>query len=30
VGCGFLIELDFLEGRKILSSYEIHSLLRYA
>ena len=30
VGCGFLIELDFLEGRKILSSYEIHSLIRYA
>ncbi len=30
VGCGFLIELDFLEGRKILSNYEIHSLIRYA
>jgi len=30
VGCGFLIELDFLEGRKILSQYEIHSLLRYS
>jgi len=30
VGCGFLIELDFLEGRKILSPYDIHSLIRYA
>ena len=29
VGCGFLIELDALEGRKILSQYDILSLLRY-
>ena len=29
VGCGFLIELDALEGRKVLSKYEIHSLIRY-
>jgi adenine phosphoribosyltransferase len=30
VGCGFLIELDFLDGRKILSKYDINSLIRYA
>ncbi len=29
VGFGFLISLDFLEGRKILSQYDIHALLRY-
>lgn len=29
VGFGFLISLDFLEGRKILSAYDIHALLRY-
>ena len=28
-GFGFLIELDFLEGRKVLSQYEVHALLRY-
>jgi adenine phosphoribosyltransferase len=28
-GFGFLIELDFLEGRKVLSAYEICALLRY-
>ncbi len=29
LGFGFLIELAFLEGRKILSPYEIHALLSY-
>jgi len=29
VGFGFLISLDFLEGRKILSAYDVHALLRY-
>jgi adenine phosphoribosyltransferase len=29
-GFGFLIELEFLEGRKVLSPYEVHALLRYA
>src|ERR671912_420987 len=28
-GFGFVIELDFLEGRKRLPHYEIHSLLHY-
>lgn len=28
-GFGFLLELDFLEGRKALGSYEVHSLIRY-
>lgn len=28
-GCAFLMELDFLEGRKRLAQYEIFSLLRY-
>lgn len=28
-GFGFLLELGFLEGRKVLSAYEIHTLLRY-
>ena len=28
-GCGFLAELDFLEGRKTLNGYEINSLIRY-
>ncbi|MGM0602360.1 MAG: adenine phosphoribosyltransferase [Bacillota bacterium] len=27
VGCGFLLELDKLDGRKILEGYEIRSLL---
>ena len=30
VGCGFLIELAFLEGRKRLEPREVHALLRYA
>ena len=30
VGIGFLIELDFLEGRKVLSEYDVHALIRYA
>ena len=29
VGFGFLISLDFLEGRKILSKYDVHALLQY-
>jgi adenine phosphoribosyltransferase len=29
VGCGFLIELAFLDGRKRLAPHEVHSLLRY-
>ena len=28
-GCGFLAELNFLDGRKALSAYEINSLIRY-
>ena len=28
-GLGFVIELEFLEGRKALGSYDIHSLIRY-
>ncbi|MFU8789893.1 MAG: adenine phosphoribosyltransferase [Methylobacter sp.] len=27
--CAFVVELDFLEGRKKLGHYEIHSLLHY-
>jgi adenine phosphoribosyltransferase len=30
VGCGFLIELAFLQGRERLASREVHALLRYA
>ena len=29
-GCGFLIELTFLEGRKRLAPREVHALLSYA
>lgn len=29
VGIAFLIELDHLQGRKRLQSYDIHSLIRY-
>ena len=29
VGCGFVIELDALEGRKQLEGYAVHSLLHY-
>jgi adenine phosphoribosyltransferase len=29
VGCGFLIELAFLQGRKRLEPREVHALLRY-
>ena len=29
VGCAFVIELDFLEGRKTIAPYEAFSLLRY-
>ncbi len=28
-GFGFLVELGFLDGRKVLSAYDIHSLLHY-
>src|SRR3954447_21463508 len=28
-GLGFVVELDFLNGRKKLEPYEVHSLLRY-
>ncbi|HLV81791.1 MAG TPA: adenine phosphoribosyltransferase [Chthonomonadaceae bacterium] len=28
-GLEFLIELEFLEGRKVLSPYEVHTLIRY-
>lgn len=30
IGIGFLIELDFLDGRKKLKDHAVHSLLRYA
>ncbi len=30
VGFGFLIELEFLEGRKTLDKYECHALLSYS
>jgi adenine phosphoribosyltransferase len=30
VACAFLIELDFLKGREVLSPVPVHSLLRYA
>jgi adenine phosphoribosyltransferase len=30
VGCGFLVELTFLEGRKRLAPREVHALLSYA
>ena len=30
VGCGFLVELTFLEGRKRLAPREVHALLTYA
>lgn len=30
VGCSFVIELSFLEGRKALSPYPVHSLIRYS
>jgi adenine phosphoribosyltransferase len=29
VGCGFLIELAFLDGRTRLAPHEVHALLRY-
>jgi len=28
-GCGFLVELSFLQGRSKLAGYETHALLRY-
>jgi adenine phosphoribosyltransferase len=29
IGCAFIIELDFLNGRERLSRYEIESLIHY-
>jgi adenine phosphoribosyltransferase len=29
VGCGFLIELAYLGGRRRLAGYEVHALLSY-
>jgi adenine phosphoribosyltransferase len=29
VGCGFLIELAFLDGRKLLAGHDVHALLSY-
>ena len=29
VGVAFVIELDFLEGRKQLEGYDVHSLIHY-
>jgi adenine phosphoribosyltransferase len=29
VGCGFVVELDFLKGREKLANYNVFSLLRY-
>ena len=29
IGCGFVVELDFLKGREKLRSYNVFSLLRY-
>jgi adenine phosphoribosyltransferase len=30
VGCAFLVELDFLEGRRRLEGYDVHALVSYA
>jgi adenine phosphoribosyltransferase len=30
VGCAFIIELDFLQGRNRLNGYDVFSLVRYA
>ena len=29
VGCAFLVELTFLEGREMLQPHEVFSLIRY-
>ncbi|MEA2478227.1 MAG: adenine phosphoribosyltransferase, partial [Thermoleophilaceae bacterium] len=29
VGCAFVIELDFLHGRRQLEGYDVNSLVRY-
>jgi len=29
IACAFVVELDFLEGRKKLQDYQVHSLLHY-
>lgn len=29
VGIGFVVELDFLQGREVLSQYNVHSLIKY-
>jgi hypothetical protein len=30
VGCGFLVELAFLDGRSRLAPHEVHALLSYS
>ena len=29
-GCAFVVELDFLEGRRALTGYDVHALVHYA
>ena len=29
IGCSFIVELDFLNGRKKLSNHDVHSLIHY-
>ena len=29
VACAFVVELEFLDGKKKLEQYEVHSLLQY-
>jgi adenine phosphoribosyltransferase len=29
VGCGFLIELTFLDGRRRLAGYDVHALIAF-
>jgi adenine phosphoribosyltransferase len=29
VGCGFLVELSFLDGRERLAGYDVHALIEY-
>ena len=29
VGCAFLVELGFLDGRRRLEGYDVHALVRY-
>jgi adenine phosphoribosyltransferase len=30
IGCAFVVELDFLEGRRTLAGYDVHALVHYA